>query len=210
MNKVIVLLLLCGIHLNAMAVSIEARGLFANGAILVVNGKQKMLKVGASFRGVTLLEANSKQAIVAVNGKQQTLFLTTNISSTFKEPKLSEVRLRPSLGGHYIASGRINNRSASMMVDTGATMVAMSSAAADAMGIEYRDGVRVKVNTANGSVMGYQTMLESVSVGAVKVHNVNAIINEGAYPKTILLGNSYLSRVALTRQNGVLVLTSKY
>ncbi len=206
----IAFLMMAAVSFQCAATSVQARGLFADGAILVIDGKQKMLKVGDSYRGVTLIEADSKKALVEMDGKRRTLLLSTRISSEYKVPELSEVRLQSSAGGHYVTPGRINNRPVTMMVDTGATAVSMSSVDAKAIGVDYLEGDLVRMNTANGSTIGYMVMLKSVSVGTVTVSNVQAVINEGEYPKTILLGNSYLSKVDLSLQQGVLVLKSRF
>lgn len=192
-----------------LAVDIQVKGLFGNSALLIIDGKQKLLKAGKEYNGVKLISANSKMALVEINGKRHKLSMTRRISSSFKAAESVEVRLPKGHGGHYIAQGRINNRSAEMMVDTGATSIAMSSIAANALGIDYRNARTINVSTASGMTQGYVVKLHRVSVGAVTVNNVEAIINEGAFPQIILLGNSFLSRVSMSEQNGVLVLTSK-
>ena len=206
---IIVGLLLNWIPTWAMAVDIEVKGLFGNSAILIIDGKQKLLKAGKEYLGVKLISANSKMAIVEIDGKKHKLGMSRRISSKFTAAKTVEARLPQGRGGHYMAHGRINNRTAAMMVDTGATAVAMSSIAATALGIDYRNATTTNVSTASGMTQGYVVTLRSVSVGPVTVNNVRAIINEGAFPQTILLGNSFLSRVSMSEQNGVLVLASK-
>ena len=202
-------LLLSLVSTWALAVDIQVKGLFGNSAILIIDGKQKLLKAGKEYGGVKLISADSKMAIVEVDGKRHKLGMSRRISSKFKAAEKAEVRLPKGQGGHYIAQGRINNRTAEMMVDTGATTIAMSSNAANALGIDYRKATTTNVSTASGMTQGYVVMLYSVSVGTVTLTNVEAIITEGAFPHVILLGNSFLSRVSMSEQNGVLVLTSK-
>lgn len=192
-----------------LAVDIQVKGLFGNSAILIIDGKQKLFKAGKEYGGVKLISADSKMAIVEVDGKRHKLGMSRRISSKFKAAEKAEVRLPKGQGGHYIAQGRINNRTAEMMVDTGATSIAMSSMAANALGIDYRKAATTNVSTASGMTQGHVVMLYSVSVGTVTLTNVEAIITEGAFPHVILLGNSFLSRVSMSEQNGVLVLTSK-
>ncbi len=203
------LLLLLLTPLVSYATNVEIKGLFNNSAVVIIDGKQKLLKAGKEFNGVKLISANSKSAVVEINGERHKLGVSRRISANFKAPTLSEVRLPKGRGGHYIAQGRINKRTAVMMVDTGATSIAMSSITASSLGIDYRGARVINVSTANGITQGYVVTLRSVSVGAVTVHNVEAIINEGAFPQTILLGNSFLSKISMAEEGGVLVLKSK-
>ena len=68
---------------------------------------------------------------------------------------------------------------------------------------------KTRVSTANGIANAYRLILPSVTVGTVTVHNVEALISMGDFPETILLGNSYLGRVVMSVERGVLVLQSK-
>lgn len=193
----------------AMAITVEVKGLFGGSALLVIDGQQKLLKQGRSYAGVTLVSANSRQAVVEFDGARHHLGVSKRISSRYSQAKKSEVRLAQGHGGHYVTPGRINNRPVSMMVDTGATAVAMSLPQAKALGLDYRNGNKTKVSTANGLADAYLVTLSSVTVGTVTVNNVEALVSMSDYPTTILLGNSYLGRVAMSVDQGVLVLQSK-
>jgi len=96
------------------------------------------------------------------------------------------------------------------MVDTGATTVAMNLPTAKALGLNYRAGEAINVNTANGVATAYIVMLDSVRVGDVEVRNVMASVSMGDFPAEILLGNSFLSRVDMRRENGLLVLEAQF
>jgi aspartyl protease family protein len=207
--KQLLLVALLSCSLVAQAADVEIKGLFKGSAIVVINGKQKLLKAGQSFSGVTLISSSSKAAVVEIDGQRHKLGMSRKISSTYKAAEKVEVRLAQVRGGHYITKGRINNRAVTMMVDTGATSVAMSLPQAKALGLDYRNGTPIRINTANGVSQGYKVMLRSVQVGAVRVDNVEAVVNMSDFPDIILLGNSYLSRVSMNKQNGVLILQSK-
>jgi aspartyl protease family protein len=86
------------------------------------------------------------------------------------------------------------------MVDTGATTIAMSIAEADRIGLKYKDNAKLTGHTANGTVSGYQTVLGVVRVGDVQVYNVEAAILPLAMPQ-VLLGNSFLNRFQMKRDN---------
>ncbi len=205
----LVLFLLLVIN-SATAKNVEVKGLFSGSALIIVDGEQKLLKRGKSFNGVTLVTADSEKAVLEVDGERHTLGLSKRISSSYQKAEVAEVRLQPSHGGHYVTPARINNRPVSVMVDTGATTVAMSLPQAKALGIDYRNGALTPISTANGYTEGYLVNLRSVTVGTVTVNNVDALVSVGDFPKTILLGNSYLSKVKMFRENGVLVLQNQY
>jgi len=193
----------------AMAATVEVKGLFGGSALLVIDGQQKLLKQGHSYAGVTLISANSREAVVEFDGGRHHLGVSKRISSRYSKAQKNEVRLAQGHGGHYVTPGRINNRPVTMLVDTGATAVAMSLPQAKALGLDYRNGDKTKVSTANGLANAYRVILPSVTVGTVTVNNVEALVNMSDYPTMILLGNSYLGRVAMSVDQGVLVLQSK-
>jgi len=193
----------------AVATTVEVKGLFGGSALLVIDGQRKLLKQGRSHAGVLLISANSREAVVEFDGARHHLGVSKRISSRYTEAQNNEVRLAQGYGGHYVTPGRINNRPVTMMVDTGATAVAMSLPQAKALGLDYRNGDKTTVSTASGLSNAYRVILPSVTVGTVTVNNVEALVNMSDYPKTILLGNSYLGRVAMSVDQGVLVLQSK-
>ena len=193
------------------AQDVEVKGLFKNGAVLIIDGKQRMLKAGkTSPEGVLLVEADSKKAIIEINGKRQELGLTRRMGGKYVESENAEVRLSPTHGNHYFAVGTINRKSAEMLVDTGATYIAISSAMADQMGLNYRSGEKVRLGTANGNVDGYKFSLHSVTVGTITVNQVDAVVLPGEHPQQILLGNSFLSKLDYRVEKGILVLKQKY
>jgi aspartyl protease family protein len=121
----------------------------------------------------------------------------------------SRIVLTAGDGGHFLAAGSINGKSVQFMVDTGATTVAMGSAEAKRMGIDYTSGKPVRMNTANGQAMGYLLTLNSVRIGDVEVQNVEAIISQQAMPY-VLLGNSFLTRFSMRRDSDQMVLERRF
>lgn len=190
---------------------IVVKGLFKNGAIAEINGKQRMLKVGKrSPEGVLLISADSQKAVAEVDGEQRELRLDQRIGGTYAAPEKAEVRIARGENSHYYTPGRINNRPVNFVVDTGASSIAMHTQQAKALGIQYLRGKVMLVGTANGTTEAYRVMLDNVSVGDVVVNNVEAVVMEGMSPDYILLGNSYLSRVEMKVDSGVLVLQAKF
>ena len=102
------------------------------------------------------------------------------------------VTLKRGLDGHYRAEALINNQKVDVLIDTGATGVAISQTIADKLGLKSMDAVRT--NTANGDSVGYMVRLNSVKVGGVEAQNVAAMIAPGL-DGDVLLGMSYLGRM---------------
>lgn len=109
----------------------------------------------------------------------------------------------------YITTGSINKFSVRFMVDTGATWVAMSTADAKRIGINYYRGTTGYAGTASGTTKIYKVNLDTVKVGNIVLHNVAAaVIPRLSGP--ILLGNSFLKRVEIQRSKRVMILKKKF
>ncbi len=192
--------------------NIQVNGLFKNSAaVLLVNGQQRMIKIGkTSPEGIKLLSVDTQKAVVEYEGEKITLQLTRRSSGAFKAPDKAIVRIPRGGNNHFFTPGRINNRPVNFMVDTGASAIAMNAQMAQSLGLDYKGGRRVKVDTANGVADGFYVMLNNVAVGTVTVNNVRAIVLDGDSPREILLGNTYLSRVNMKVENEILVLEAKF
>jgi aspartyl protease family protein len=122
--------------------------------------------------------------------------LVDNIQNPNKAFRLgndaNNVTLKRGLDGHYRAEALINNQKVDVLVDTGATGVAISQKIADKLGLKSIDAIRT--STANGDSVSYMVRLESVKVGGVEAQNVSAMIVPGL-DGDVLLGMSYLSRM---------------
>lgn len=122
--------------------------------------------------------------------------LADNIQHPNKSDRLGNnaqsVTLQRGLDGHYSAEAFINHQKVNVLVDTGATGVAISQAVADKLGLKSIEAIRT--NTANGDSVGYMVRLDSVKVGGVEAKNVSAMIAPGL-EGDVLLGMSYLGRM---------------
>ena len=120
-----------------------------------------------------------------------------------------EIVLPVGLGGHFMSNGAINGRPVQFMVDTGATVVALSQADAERIGLDWRHAPRGMTQTANGPVPVHRVSLNAVRVGEVEVNNIDAIVMPAQMPY-VLLGNSFLTRFQMRRDNDQLVLERRY
>jgi aspartyl protease family protein len=197
----------------AWAHTVALSGIMGQRALLVIDdGAPAVLAAGESRDGVTLVSAQGEEAVVEVDGKRQTLRVGDRPVSVAGRGGASgpgRVVMTAGAGGHFVGNGKINGSVVRFLVDTGATQVALSAQEADRIGLPYTSGERVLMSTANGQVVGYQVHLDSVRVGDVEVHNVEAIVSAMPMP-FVLLGNSYLNHFQLTRQNDTLTLEKRF
>jgi aspartyl protease family protein len=106
------------------------------------------------------------------------------------------VALRADQYGQFEANAVINGVSVPVIVDTGATTVALSADTASRLGIlPPQSAFRLPVSTANGTLTAAPVMLSEVRVGGIAVSNVQAVIIPGRALSVSLLGMTFLSRL---------------
>jgi len=187
----------------ASAQTVTLSGSMGDKALLVINGTPRTVAVGGSFQNVKVVSVGASDAVVELDGKRVPLQLggaPVNLGGVAGAGGGTQIVLTAGSGGHFVTDGSINGRVARFVVDTGATMVAMGEADAQRFGLKYKDGPRGMVSTANGQVVVYRTSLDVVRVGDVQVYNVEAVVVP-APMDMILLGNSFLTRFQMHREN---------
>lgn len=193
--------------------SIALTGSMGNRALLAIDGAApRVVAIGATASGVKLLSLNGSDAVVEVDGRRQTLRMgeaAVNLGGAASAGSGTEIKLSSDARGHFQANGQINGRGVNFLVDTGATVIAMGQAEAERIGLAYKDGQRVGINTANGSTVGYRVKLNSVRIGDVEVFNVDAVVQPAPMPY-VLLGNSFLTRFQMRRDNDTLTLLKRF
>jgi aspartyl protease family protein len=118
-----------------------------------------------------------------------------------------EVVLRRNPQGHYIANGFINGHQAELVLDTGATDVAVSSALAKKASLTpHRE---INVNTANGRAVAYATTIDEIRIGGILEQNISATIVPHMAGIDVLLGMSFLKNLDFAQEGNVLRLTSR-
>ncbi len=212
--KYLLLILLCCSTRFAIAIDkIVVNGLFQDKAVVTIDGKQRVLRVGkTSPEGATLIEANSKQAIIEIDGQRETYTLGTQIGSSFKKAEAgTSLIIAPDPGGMYSITGQINGSSVKFVVDTGASLVSMNSNIAKRLGIDYKLKGKESVSyTASGKDKIYIVDLDRVRIGDIELRNIKGAVHEGDFPVITLLGMSFLSRLDMKREGRVLELQKKY
>jgi len=126
------------------------------------------------------------------------------VSGTEAAGGARKVVLRANRAHHYVATGTINGKPATFLLDTGASDVAVPASVAERIGLPR--GRREAFHTANGRAVGYSTHLDRVELGGIAVHDVRGSINPGMDGDVVLLGMSFLRQLEFTQRGDELIL----
>ena len=199
---------------NAYSVNkITIVGLFKDRAIVDLDGKRRILETGkATPEGVTLISANSSEAVLEINGVRNRYELGTHIATEFNPPVGQKtVTIAPDSTGMYNVNGTINGFHVDFVVDTGATLISMNRHEARRLGIDYKlEGEPGVSNTASGFAKIFIVKIKQVKVGDIELHNIEGAVHDGDFPTEILLGNSFLNSVNMKREGKLLKLEQLY
>ena len=114
-----------------------------------------------------------------------------------RAPAPSRVEIEAERDGHFYVQAEINFRPVRLMVDTGATVIALRQSDAAAAGIRFRAAdFAHPVATANGTTYAAEAELDSVAVRDVEVSGVRALVLPDDQLSISLLGGSFLNRLA--------------
>lgn len=118
-----------------------------------------------------------------------------------------EVRIPMSPTGHFVATVSINGFKRRMLVDTGATVTALSTDTAAAAGLKP-DPVLVPVilQTANGAVRAQTSTVPELRIGSIVARDLKVVVSP-SFGDLDVLGMNFLSKLASWRvEKNVLVL----
>jgi aspartyl protease family protein len=117
------------------------------------------------------------------------------------------VTLSKGNGGHFWTEARVDGRWINLVVDTGASAIALRESDAARLGIHpsQRD-YTVKVSTANGVSRAAPVDLRMVEIGNVVVRNVRALVHPDNGLGVNLLGMTFLAKVKWTHDRGKLII----
>lgn len=118
------------------------------------------------------------------------------------------VELPAARDGHFYATARINSRPIDVLVDTGASLVALSYEDAERAGIYLTDrDFKYVANTANGKAKFAKVRLSRVEIDGITVYDVVAGVAQPGRQDVTLLGMSFLNKLRrVEMQNGRLIL----
>ncbi|NJO16678.1 MAG: TIGR02281 family clan AA aspartic protease [Thioploca sp.] len=115
-----------------------------------------------------------------------------------------QVLLQRNRSGHYVTNGSINNQSVVFFLDTGATTVSIPESVA--LRLNLPRGSPFLVETANGTVTAYSTIIDSIAIGEIKLSEVRASINPAMQSEEVLLGMSFLKQLEFTQRGDQLTI----
>ena len=191
---------------DAAAQSVALAGRMGDRALLVVDGKAQTVGVGGSAGGVRLLRWVGEDAEVEVAGQKTQLRVggtPAQVGAGARIARAREIVMTAGSGGHFTPTGSINGKSVSFLVDTGATSVAMGQDDAQRLGVDLKSARAGMSHTANGPVRVWMVTLDRVRVGDVELTQVAAVVLPQSMP-FVLLGNSFLTRFQMRRDNDVM------
>ena len=217
MNLLLRTLLLCCLTLTLPAVGLTDIYKYrdANGRLTFVDDKSK---VPAQFRdGMTSIPDAEDSQNIYDKGNNAKESPAKNISKSQRADRAANKKLQNHQTPVKISGNRVlvpvevamGNRTAklSLLLDTGATDVVIPEALADQL--QLKRGRRGRAMTANGPVTIFSTTISQLTIGDISLHNVNASINPGMRPPSILLGMSALKQVEFVQSGRSLTLKQK-
>ena len=196
----------------AFAQTVSMSGSLGDKALLMIDGAPRTVAAGATVQGVKLVSVTGNDAVVEIKGKRVMLVMggaQVSLGGQASSGGGSQIVLTAGSGGHFLTAGGINGKAVRFLVDTGATSVAMSFAEAEHLGLDYRNGQRIHVITANGNAPGYRVRLAEVRIGDVVVYDIEAMVVPSQM-EFILLGNSFLTRFQMKRENETMTLSKRF
>jgi aspartyl protease family protein len=196
----------------ASAQSVALQGMMGAKALLIVDGAApKTVAPGDAHRGVKVISTSGDEAVVEIAGKRHLLRVGDAPASVGGGGIVrgNRIVLTAGTGGHFTTQGTINGQAVRFLVDTGATSIALGAPEAERIGLNYKSGQPAWGSTANGTVAIWHVKLSSVRIGDVEIYDVDASVLPAGMPY-VLLGNSFLGRFQMRRDNDQMVLERRY
>ena len=182
-------------------------GVFPNKAVLVIGkGAPRTVAAGQTVDGVTLVSVGADSVTIQADGTKRMLHIGQVYAAGGAG---NRVVLAADRGGHFFTDARVNGGLVRMMVDTGASVVALPARDADRIGLNYLKGSRVAIATANGTTEAWKVKVDTVSLGDITVNNVDAVVAENGLSMP-LLGMSVLSRLNMQREGDTMTLSKRF
>lgn len=202
-------------HICGAAVkSVSVQGLLGNKAVLLVDGKRRVVNTGDSTpEGVRLIAIHGDTVVMEIDGekRQQTMGENQVFSTRYAAPQSQEVLVTQNNNGLFTTVGSINGLTVNLIVDTGANVVTLNAQHARRLGIAFEEqGTPTVVATASGVVKAYRVTLRTVAIGEIELQNVSAVVMTGPHPAEILLGMTFLGSLEIQRNGNVMKLRKNF
>lgn len=150
---------------------------------------------GAAALGLVALRDTMTPRVDAKPALAEEAEAYTDALPNISSHQIRTASLRKEGDGHYWATARVNDAPVKFLVDTGASLVALSKRDARRIGINTDNLQRnVEVRTAAGRVKAATAVIDEITIDGVTVKNVSAVIIEDGLEHS-LLGMSFLNRL---------------
>jgi len=205
-------LLLAGLlcSLSAVAGEVGLAGILGSRAMLMIDGGEpQAVRVGETVGGVRLVSILGDQVVVEIGGKKRPLRIGQHAVGSVSADGGGRIVLTADGQGHFVTTGTVNGTSVRFLVDTGASMISLGAADARRIGLDFNRGQKGLTNTANGQAVVSRVMLDTVRVGDITLHNVEALIHQTEMP-VALLGMSFLNRMEMQRDGSTMTLKKRF
>lgn len=183
----------------------QTLAIYAVGAALILIILFKIPYVGRIFRGLFSFALLAFGIFLVL---QQAPFdpnlsrIASSIGLDNQKVVGNEVRIAMSRDGHFWADARINGETRRMLVDSGATVTALSQTTAAAAGVAPDTTlVPLLMKTANGTVRADAGTIDRLEIGGIEARNLKVVISPGL-AETDILGMNFLSELASWRVEG--------
>lgn len=204
-------LLLCLMSSVAFAQEVGLAGVMGSKAMLVVNGGEpEAVAIGQTLAGVKLLSVHGDQVIVEIGGKKRPLRIGQHAAGAAPGGDgPGKVIMAADPQGHFFTTGQVNGATIRFMVDTGATSIALGVSDARRAGLDFNKGEKGMTQTANGTAVVSRHRIDTVTIGNITLHQVEAVVLQTEMPAA-LLGMSFLNRMEMQRDGSTMTLKKRF
>lgn len=203
-------LALCLVSGGAAAQDVGLAGVMGSRALLMIDGGEpQAVAVGQSLAGVKVISVHGDQAVVEIGGRKRPLRVGQHATGAAPADGSGTVVMTADNQGHFYVTGSVNGAAVRFLVDTGATMVSLGAGDARRIGLDFNRGQKGMTQTANGQALVSKVKLDTVRIGDVTLHNVDALIHQNEMP-IALLGMSFLNRMEMQRDGSTMTLRKRF
>lgn len=201
---------LCLLSPVVAAQDVGLAGVMGSKAMLMINGGEpESVAIGQSLGGVKVVSIQGDQVVIDIAGKKRPLRVGQHAIGANLGDGSGKIVMTADAQGHFVTSGSINGASVRFLVDTGATMISLGASDARRMGLDFNRGLKGMSQTANGQAAVSKIQLDTVRIGDVTLHNVDALIHQSEMP-IALLGMSFLNRMEMQRDGNTMTLKKRF
>lgn len=202
--------LLLFVPLTVLAQDVGLAGVMGSKAMLMINGGEpQAVPIGQALDGVKVLAIQGELVTIEIGGKKRPLRVGQHAVGAGSGDGSGKITMTADVQGHFYTTGTINGTSVRFLVDTGATMISLGATDARRIGLDFNRGQRALSNTANGQVVVSKVQVDTVRIGDVTLHNIDALIHQNEMP-IALLGMSFLNRMEMQRDGSTMTLKKRF